>query len=128
MTDRANDAVIKIQSMCKNTAEYASLQIDALTKEFVEKTEKIITGMSDLFKDSKILQASAIVSSQLIDLLGYILELYDFVFEYLTSLAAFDFDIPLEMGWAQIEENEHVILVNAMGLDVRKKRRFVGLH
>ena len=77
MTDRANDAVIKIQSMCKNTAEYASLQIDALTKEFVEKTEKIITGMSDLFKDSKILQASAIVSSQLIDLLGYILELFD---------------------------------------------------
>ena len=36
MTDRANDAVIKIQSMCKNTAEYASLQIDALTKEFVD--------------------------------------------------------------------------------------------
>lgn len=129
-TEVVHSAIAKIQYICKNTEELACTHVDKLTAEFSKKTDTIITAMSDICKNEKIFQISWFVSSKVTELLGWLLEFIETFFDYISSLTAFDFnDVPLEMGWVQIEANElAMLLINVGTLAVRRKRRFVGQH
>ena len=116
--------------MFKNTAKRASSQVDILTREFLVKSEKVITAMSDACKNNQILEATRQLTGKLTGLADFILKLIDNFLDYISSLTAFDFDIPFEMDWVQIEDGDELaLLLNVVEfVGFRKKRRYVGQH
>ena len=122
-----DNAVTRMSDMYEKTGELASSQIGILTTTFLDTFERNLIIIRDMFKDSTVLLTSWLISTKVIRLLGCIFEILDDLIDLVSSLTAFSFDMPLEIGFDPFHEiailpNDDIVRL------ARKKRRAVGQH
>jgi hypothetical protein len=118
------NAGTKIQNYGKVANELMCSQINNLTTKFMENAERILFAMFDICNDNKLFQVSWSTSPNVSDLLAYILEFAEQFLDYISSLAAFDIEIELELGWIDMDAD----FVMMDSLPTKIKRRQVGQH
>jgi hypothetical protein len=115
----------KIKNLCKVANDVVCSQINKLTLNFMDNAERILFAMFDVCNNNELLRASWSTSPKVSHLLAYILEFAEQFLDYISSLAALDIEIELELGWVDFEADEFVVMDSVR---TRKKRRQVGQH
>ena len=118
------NAGTKIQSLCKVANDQVCSQINKFTLNFMDNAERILLAMFDVCNSNELLQVSWSTSPKVSYLLAYILEIAELFLDYISSLAALDIEIELELGWIDIDA-EFVVMDS---MPTRMKRRQMGQH
>ena len=118
------NAQTKIQNLGKAAKDLLCSQINQLTLNFMENAERILFAMFDVCNNNELLQVSWSTSPKVSYLVAYILEFAEQFLDYISSLAAFDIEIELELGW--IDMDADFVAMDIM--PTRMKRRQVGQH
>ena len=120
-----SNAGTKVQNICRMANDLVTSRISKLTSDFMDNAERILFAMFDACNKSKLLGTSWSASLQVSCLLANVLEFAEQFLDYISSLAALDIEIELELGWVDIEADDFFVMDS---VPRRMKRRQVGHH
>lgn len=118
------NAGTKVQSLCQ-VANDLHNDLNRLTSDFVDNAERILFAMFDVCNKNELLGTSWTTSPKVSCLLANILKFAEEFLDYISSLAALDIEVELELGWVDIEADEFVVMDS---MPRRMKRRQLGHH